>query len=495
MSILSNLLANLGFQAAAGQLPPLPLPRAPSRAVALPSFKTQVARQEGALQRRDRQLANTDITTFRQGADSRTVLREFVNASPDLSATKSSYLRLGIPEDYTVVARDMDGAINLDATKMAQEILRRLTFLGDPTLGYNPVTDLQSLSEALGQEAVLYGGMGLELALDKQRLPTYLQAVSLTKLVFKEEDGGVYPVQVVGGEERSLDIPTFFYVSIDQDLTIAYSTSYFEPALQAVIADAQFLNDLRRSMVRSLQPRIIASIVEDKVKASMPPDVLNDPEKLAAAYGTILSTVTAAITSAQPEDAFVTMDAVDYKYMGGSGDSMKAFSDNLLTVQKILESKVAAGAKSMPAVLGRDDSAGSATTSTMLFLKSVDIIRRKLNLLYSRALSTAVRLQGMDCYVEFRYADIDLRPKGELEAYKSMEQSRLLEQLSLGLITDEEACIRLTGNLPPQGYVPKSGTMFRANQVPAGAIANPNSQTSTMFQPSTPAQPKGNPNA
>jgi hypothetical protein len=504
MSLLDTLLARLKWpsagvesapdtQAGPGQLPSPQSPKPPTKATALPSFKTQVARQEAALQRPDKRLANTDITTFRNGADTRAVIRDYLAASPDLSATKSSYLRVGIPERFTVIGRDLDGAINPECTKLAHEILRRVTFLGDPSLGYNPVTDLQSLSESLAQEGLAYGSMGLELALDKMRTPTFLQAVSVTKIQFKEEDGGVYPIQVIGGEERKLDIPTFFYVSIDQDLLSAYSSSYFEAAIQSVIADAQFLNDIRRSMQRVIQPRLVATIVEEKVKQSIPPDILNDPTKLGTFYNELITAINNTLSGLQPEDALVAFDSVEYSMLGSNGSQQK-ISDTLEAVQKILESKLAAGAKTMPSVLGRGEGASAATTSTMLFLKNADIIRRKLNLLYSRALTMAVRLQGQDCYVEFRYDNIDLRPEGELEAYKAMKQSRVLELLSLGLISDEEACIELTGNLPRDGHTPLAGTMFKNG---TATSANPNSQTSNMggapddLKPTTPAKPKG----
>lgn len=484
-------------QAGTGQLPSIPPGKAPNKPVALQSWKTQVARSASNIQRPDQRLANTDITTFRTGADSRAVMRSYVAASPDLSATTKSYLRVGIPEKYTIVARDPDGAINVEATKLAQEILRRVTYLGDPTLGYNPVTDLQSLSEALGLELVTYGSAGLELALDKQRLPTFLQAVSTTKIVFKEEDGGVYPVQVVGGEERVLDIPTFFYISIDQDLLNAYSDSYFASAVQSVIADAQFLNDVRRSMQRVIQPRLTATIIEEKVKSSVSPDIGNDPVKLGEYYNQLIEGISQQLSSLQPEDALVSFDSVEYSLLGTNGSSNGNIADTMQTVLKILESKLAAGAKTMPAILGRDGNSSAATTSTMLFLKNADIVRRKLNVLYSRALTVAVRLLAQDCHVEFRYEDLDLRPQNELEAYKSMKQSRILQQLSLGFITDEEASIELTGHLPRDGHVPLAGTMFMGGTSTQIENGNNVSQTGNMggapddIKPNTPAQPKG----
>ena len=193
-----------------------------------------------------------------------------------------------------------------------------------------------------------------------------------------------------------------------------------------------------------------------------------------------------------PEDALVSFDNVEYNMLKSEGSS-SSIADTLAIVQKLIESKLAAGAKSMPAILGRDSSGSTATTSAMLFLKSANIIRTKLNIIYSRMLTQAVRLMAQDVYVEFTYAELDLRPQAELEAYRAMYQSRILEQLSLGFITDEEASIKLTGNLPRDGHTPLAGTMFKSS----GAVsANPDSQTSNMnitektLKTGTPAQPK-----
>lgn len=478
-------------QAGPGALPAVQLPKPPNKQQSLASFKTQVARTTAVLTQGDRRLASTDVTTFRTGANTRAILRDMVASSPDLSATVNAYLRVGIPEKYTVISRDMDGAVNPEATKLAQELLRRITMLGDPSLGYNPTTDLQSLSESLGKELLTYGAMSLELVLDKSRTPTYLQPVSVSRLRWKEEDGGVYPVQDLSGNEVSLDISTFFYTSIDQDLLTAYADSPLESAIQAVLADGQFMNDLRKSMQRVIQPRLIATLIEEKVKDSIPPEIANDEAKLSVFYSNLIEQLTAQLTDLQPEEALVSFDNVEYNMLTPDSGGVN-IGDTLKSVQILIESKLAAGSKSMSAVLGRDGSASSATTSTMLFMKNADIVRRKLNLLYSRALTVAIRLLGQDVFVEFTYADLDLRPQSELEAYKSMRQSRELELLSLGLISDEEACIALTGNLPPQGMKPLSGTMFKSAKVDAG---NPNSQTSNLgardeLTPPTPAQPK-----
>ena len=67
-------------------------------------------------------------------------------------------------------------------------------------------------------------------------------------------------MQDIGGVETNLDIPTFIYTSIDQDLKNAYASSYLEPAIQPILADAEFTNDLRRVLKRAVHPRVKAQI-------------------------------------------------------------------------------------------------------------------------------------------------------------------------------------------------------------------------------------------
>jgi hypothetical protein len=143
--------------------------------------------------------------------------------------------------------------------------------------------------------------------------------------------------------------------------------------------------------------------------------------------------------------------------------------------------------------LGFAGTSGAGSAESLLFLKQAESLRLSINELYSRALTVAIRLLGHDGYVEFKYAAPNLKPKDELEAFKAMEQSRVLELLSIGYLTDEEACIQLTGHLPPPGAPKLSGTMFKGGGT-SEPIANPASNTSNASEkaatPDTPTQPK-----
>jgi hypothetical protein len=69
-------------------------------------------------------------------------------------------------------------------------------------------------------------------------------------------------------------------------------------------------------------------------------------------------------------------------------------------------------------------------------------------------------MAGHDVTVTFKYKKPSLRPEIEEESFWAMKQSRILQQLSLGFISDEEASIRLTGDLPSGDFTPLSGTGF-----------------------------------
>ena len=93
-------------------------------------------------------------------------------------------LRVGIPERYTVVARNLDGQIDSAATGVAHELLRRLTYLGAADGSFGTQQTLQSLSEQLGLELIIEGAACLEVALDKARIPASLNPIACSQLLF-----------------------------------------------------------------------------------------------------------------------------------------------------------------------------------------------------------------------------------------------------------------------------------------------------------------------
>ncbi len=75
---------------AASQLSPIGPPKVRPGVASFPSFFTSTKPSTSVLPMDERRLASTDVTSFRNGPDTRKVIRDFVFASPDLSAARET---------------------------------------------------------------------------------------------------------------------------------------------------------------------------------------------------------------------------------------------------------------------------------------------------------------------------------------------------------------------------------------------------------------------
>lgn len=466
------------FWQAATALPPVQPPKVKPKQQSFPGFATGTTPTASALRREDLSLASTDILTFRTETDSRKMLARLVRANPDLGAAVSAHLRVGLTQKYRCWARNMaDGSINRDASMLALDLLRRWDLVPNYVEeGFSQTSSIRSVAESMGLELLINGATCAELVLDKARLPSKIAPIPVVDMRFYQDDKGLRPVQVVGGQEIDLDYPTVFYTSLDQPLKTAFAAGPLEAAIQPVLADTEYLNDLRRILKRAMMPRLQAVIDMDLAKKMAPIEAQNDPEVMATFLADLRQQVETTVNGLSPEDALIAFDMIGFSYVaGGTGD----VPDVVKVIQDLLNAKMSTGTKTLPSVLGHGSgSQNVASSETLLFMKTADgAIRSKLNEMFSKMLTLAVRLLGQDVAVYFEYDPIDLRPENELEAFHAMRQARVLEQLSFGFLEDDMASILLTGQVTPSTFKPLSGTRFyKGTEDPAAE--NPYSGTS-----------------
>lgn len=413
------------------------------------------------MRRNDRNLAMMDISRFSRVNGTREILRELVHASPNLSAALAAHLRTAITRNYTAVAKNIDGSFNREGTNAVNQILARMDNLPDFSEGFTRQNTMRSNSESLGKELLTYGSMAAELVLDDQLMPLRIQPISVTPIEFRPKGDRLIPIQIIEGDEYNLDEATFFYVSLDQELMEAYASSPFESAIKPTFFSEELMADITRVIKRAIHPRVEVIVDEESIRKMAPPEAQHDPDKLEEYIQSIINDIESAVNTLEPEDALVHFDTVKVVMLNNGNISL---SRELETLENMGDSMLSTGTKTPPTILGHHSgSSNIASTETLLFMKQVEgAVQFKLNELYSRMLTLAVRLLGVDCYVEFKYDPINLRPETELEAFRAQKQSRILELLSLGLITDETASLELTGSLPAEDYKPLSGTFFKS---------------------------------
>ena len=475
---------------AATKLPVQPPPKPPKPGgVGLLGWRRTVTPDANQVPRGNFQVANVDLAAaYRFGADTNTVIRDFARVSPEMSAAVFANIRVGIPEKYIAIARNAEGEFDEEATRFVMNLLRYMDGTPDYINGFTQVSTLRSVAESLAKQGQLQGAMAMELVLDKQRLPSMFRPLPVEQIFWFGDGAAVKPKQRVGGQDLDLDVPTFFYTSLDQVLTDAYAQSPLEAAVQPVIAATNHLNDMRRLCQRSAYARYDIILDSEKVTNMMPAEVLNDPDPNAKStwINGVFASAQQAISDLGPEQALVHFDYFTIEYVKGDpGDMPETFD----TVNNIYGTKVATGAKTPPSVigLGATNQSISSSETLMFMINANGMVRLKLQEIFSKALTLAARLMGYDVTVSFEYDDIELRPAGELEAYKAQKQSRILTQLSFGFITDAEAGLRLTGQLPPKGFKPLMGTQFSVVPAPEVVEGVNSSQTSNMSQNSNKA--------
>ena len=485
-----NVKASQGVVvSAATQLAPTATPKVTNKATTLPSYLTSTQQSAAALPKTDRRLATTNTTTFRNGATTAQTLRDFAVASPDLSAAIFAYLRTAITAGFSGVAKNIDGTFNPEATALLHQIVTRMDVLPNYSDGYGGNYSIRSVAESCAKEILLYGAMSSELILDKSRTPWRIQPIHSPHIEFVPDGNDLIPQQVVAGVTIPLDIPTFFYVSLDQDLLTPYSSSPFEAAIRPAIFAEDFIQDLWRVVKQAVHPRQHVKINLEKLEQQMPLEAQHDSEFRQKWLDTTLAQITSVINDLAPDEALVYYDFMVVERDNNGNSSLSA---EWQTLENIVNSKLATGAKTLPAILGHNiGSSNVASTESMLFVKSASgAIQAKLNEMFSRIFTLAVRLYGLDVTVDFKFDPIDLRPESELEAFKAMKQSRVLELLSLGILSDEEASLDLTGKLPRAGAPVLSGTNFQSKKAEATGTGETN-DGSTLNKNLNSDAPKG----
>jgi hypothetical protein len=401
------------------------------------------------------------------------VIKKLVLMSPDLSHAVETKIKSAISRKYTVIATDDTGRIDVPATELAQGFIQRLNLGSYDYTKFTRSTDIRSLTTSLLYDSFRYGAMALETVLGAMRLPAYFKPVAARLVDWADNTPTSYPVYKGGDEDIPLNFPTIFYSSSVQDGESAYADSPIQAAIQACMWDAEFINALRKAATKNLMQRLKVTIDSEAYIKTLPLAVAEDKDELKKHMNATVSSLESQLADLEPDDSLVIFDILDADTIA---DANRSEDRSIQVLQALINGKVAAGAKILPAIIGRGESSSAASTESLLFLKSVAASQLEVNILLSRALTFCIRLFGHEAYASFELEEVNLRPALELASFRAIEQSSTLEQLSVGFITDEKACIELTGALPPQGHTPLMGTMF--HQAKAETENNDYSNTS-----------------
>lgn len=431
-----------------------------------------------------------DIFVDRVSQDSREIMKDLFKADPDVSATVGAFLTIA-DTDLHYVVYDMEGVIDREGQKLLEAIITGMEQRRDYTTGFQMSMSLKAHSEALRYMILLRGACAGELVFDKFLVPSNIRHVDMAEINWYEGAAGEYkPEQepANANDAIQLDIVNFFVKYYRQNPTEIYPYSPFVASINTIAARQQVINDLYRIMQKTGYPRMEVTVVEEVLLKNAPEDVRQNKDSQVAWLNARLTELATGVSDMRPDAAYVHTDSVQAGIMneGGPKSSMDVSS-----IIDVLNAQNQAALKTMATIIGRGESGvNTGTVEARVFSMSADSINVPIADMYEDMFTLALRMQGFEGYVKCKFAKVELRPDLELEPQRTMKQARMLEELSLGILSDDDYHMAVYKRPRPDSAPELSGTGFNAkttsvdaegvspNADPLGrSVASPNSKS------------------
>ena len=424
---------------------------------------------------------NKSIAQLRSAGGELEAIRQLGRSHGDLSAAVSAAVRLANTELKFRVYDDQH-ELSEEGDKLLKSILARLEIQFDYTTGFDNRQSLAGLKETLLRSIPMTGACAAELVLDKTRLPFAIKPIPVEKIqwvVSSKADGinqALIPRMNSQKGNIDLDFPTIAYAALDFEPMSAYTFSPLEPAINTSIFYSEIVEDIRRVITKTGHSRLVVKLNYEELVKSSPLDIRSDAQKLGDWVEGIRQSIQKEIEGLKPESALVTFTSVEADYLNSAIGSSADYSNLMMTIDAILSTSM----KTPASVLGKPGagSQNTASVESLLFLKNAMSLHPPVETVLCRLLTLACRLVGFSGYVKPYFVEPNLRPAVECESFVAMRQAKILEQLSLGFLTDAQAAQELgTGALSPT-FQPLSGTQFYGAK-PMGDTFNANQDTAT----------------
>lgn len=392
-----------------------------------------------------------DVSSIRSlGQDSFDIIKELHRYDPDAANALWAMLRFANTK-LNLIYKDEKGEFDADKTRQFNTDLKALWLFS-----VNKPTP-EELGDAIRRQLFMYGGVGVELILDANKMPDSYVLVRNKDILWHYKSGKYVPYQKKSGGtgEINLDIPTFFFQDLDKDPNYAAAESPLLTAIQAITFKQQVIADIQRVMKKAGYPKMKVKVLEDVIRKYAPREVKADEAELGKWLKKQKANIATELGKTKPEDALVIFDSLEVDYLETKGSSV-----DFRPIIEVLDGQVVSALKSLPSILGKGNggSQNIASVEAMVYINTPTYLQKKSEKILSQMLTMSARLMGYKGYIECVYDAINLRPDLELEPQKLAKQNRILQLQSFGHITDSEAALILGIDHLPDS--PLSGTEF-----------------------------------
>ncbi len=362
---------------------------------------------------------------------------------PDVSFAIWNFIRLG-NSGYRISVTKPNGK---PYSRGEEQINTFLLNLEQPSItGFSFTKSLNRIINQLLKTGVVRGAASLELVLTDDLLDiAYFAPVDPATIIFKNDNGRIIPWQSTSKQVK-LDIPTFFYEGLDSFIDDPTGVSPIVSVIQAVFFQLQVLQDLKAVVHNQGYPKYDIKIIEKVLLERMPISIRNNEQKKQEWLNEKLNEIIQMYNKLEPDDAFVHYDSTEVNLP----DAGKAMLDPE-KLMNVINEQMNMALKTLSTILGRRANGNTETFAKIeikLYLKGLEDIQWLIETILSRALTLVLNFKGLQGHVKFKFVPVEIRTALEQEQFRQIAIQNAVTLVDLGWLSDEDACIAVTGNKP-----------------------------------------------
>lgn len=379
------------------------------------------------------------------------LLYYILNVTPDGSQAKNNYLRLANKGHYVEVL-GFDGKPHAEGTAYINEELA-------PRIGKIYDKGADGLVDVLNLSAYVSGAEAMEVELTENLddiVDFHIISPETLQYIIKEEDGTLQLAQVLtDGTTQELN-DQVRYIPIDPMIDDPYGVSPIIPALQALIFQKEFIDDLKAVAHHQGHARMDVSIVADSIISSAPDSIKNDPERLTTFVNQQIDQIKSDFEELEPTSDFFHTDGVQVDMAGGTQGRSMDFTP-LMTV---VDRQVMQALKQLPILMGRNESTTETHGSIQwqIFVDTIEAWQNVTKRMLEWGYNLALQVKGIPAKATVTFEKVRAEDrKAEAEAYEiEIRNNQALYQQ--GIIDQETFAMNTTGEDPAEETPRSQGT-------------------------------------
>lgn len=365
-----------------------------------------------------------------------------LNVTPDGSQAKNNYLRLANKGHYVEVV-GFDGAPNEEGENYINNDLA-------PRIGRIYGKGADGLVDVLNLSAYVSGAEAMEVELTESLDDVVdFHIVSPESLKYIQKEDGTLQLAQQMSDGTTLELnDQVRYIPIDPMIDDPYGVSPIIPALQALIFQKEFIDDLKAVAHHQGHARMDVSIVSEHIIASAPDSIKTDPKRLSEFVDSQIDAIRRDFEELEPTSDFFHTDGVQVDMAGGTQGKSMDFGP-LMTV---VDRQVMQALKQLPILMGRNESTTETHGSIQwqIFVDTIEAWQNVTKRMLEWAYNLALQVKGIPARASVTFEKVRAEDrKAEAEAYEIeiRNNSALYQQ---GIIDQETFAVNTTGEAPAE---------------------------------------------